>query len=82
MKYYDQEARTSLLMLGDQVLVRKKGVQGKHKICDIWENSPNIVKKQPIPDITNNKPCLLHWNMIYHLMGFQDQKMKTRPQKG
>ena len=77
-KYYDQEARTSLLLPGDRVLVQKKGVQGKHKIGDIWEKSPYLVKKQPMPDIpvylvqrenSNRKPRLLHRNMLLPFNG-------------
>ena len=65
-KYYDQEAKTSLLMPGDKGLVQKMVFKG-----DTWENSPLIFKKQPMPDIpvyivqrenSNKKPRLLHWN--------------------
>ena len=82
-KYYDQEARTSLLMPSDRVLVQKKGVQGKLKIGDIWENSPYIVKKQPMPDIpvylvrkenSNKKPRLLHRNMLLPSNGLPRSK--------
>ena len=66
------------LMPGDRVLVQKKGVQGKHKIGDIWEHSPYVVKKQPMPDIpvylvqrgnSNKKPCLVHQNMLLPFNG-------------
>ena len=77
-KYYDQEARTSLLLPGDRVLVQKKGVQGKHKIGDIREKNPYLVMKQPMPDIpvylvqrenSNRKPRLLHRNMLLPFNG-------------
>ena len=72
-EHYDQEARTSLLMTGDRVLAQKKGVKGKQKLGKIWEHSPYIVKKQPMPDIpvylvpqenSNKKLRLLHRNML------------------
>ena len=58
--------------------MQKKGVQGRKKICDIRENIPYIVKKQPIPDIpvyvvqeenSNRKPRLLHRNMLLPFNG-------------
>ena len=79
-KNYDQEASTSLLMPGDRVLVQKKGVQGNEQIGDIWENSPYLVKKQPMPNIlvyvvqkenSNRKPRFLHRNMLLPFNGLQ-----------
>jgi hypothetical protein len=34
---YDLHVRDNLLLPGDRVLVRKVGIQGKHKIADRWE---------------------------------------------
>ena len=49
--YYDETARSSVLMPGDLVLVQKVGVKGKHKIGDKWEHDPYIVISQPNDDI-------------------------------
>ena len=38
-------------MPGDRVLVQKKGVQGKQKIGDIWENNPYIYSEKQLKDI-------------------------------
>ena len=32
-------------------LVRKVGIQGKHKFADLWEAEPYIIRSQPIPDV-------------------------------
>ena len=81
-----------MLMPGDRVLVQKKGAQGKHKIGDIWEDSPYIVQKQPMPDIlvylvqrenSNRKPRLLHWNMLLQLNGLpraEDEELDHKRQ--
>ena len=37
--------------MGDRVLIRTVGLQGKHKIADRWDEEPYKVLKQPIPDI-------------------------------
>ena len=50
-KYYDEEVKTSVLLPGDRVLVRKDGIKGKQKLADIWDSWPYIVKSQPMPDI-------------------------------
>ena len=75
-----------------RVLVQKKGVQGKHKIGDIWEHSPYVVKKQPMPDIlvylvqrenSNKKPRLLHRNMLLLFNGLprpQDEDLDHQRQ--
>ena len=49
--HYDETARSSVLMLGDLVLVQKVGVKGKQKIGDKWEHDPYIVISQPNDDI-------------------------------
>ena len=42
--YYDHGVRYSVLEPGDRVLVKKVGIKGKHKLADIWEASPYLVK--------------------------------------
>ena len=37
--------------MGDRVLIRTVGLQGKHKIADRWDGQPYKVLKQLIPDI-------------------------------
>ncbi len=45
---YDVHVRDNLLLPGDRVLVRKVGIQGKHKLADRWEQSMyKIVNKRP-----------------------------------
>ena len=36
-RYYDAAVRENKLEVGDRVLVRAVGFQGKHKIADRWE---------------------------------------------
>ena len=77
-KYYDQNVKHSVLEPGDRVLVKKVGIQGKHKLADIWESSTYKVISQPMPDIpvfevkqenANFKPRLLHRNMLLPFNG-------------
>ena len=42
-KYYDQNVKHSIIVPGDRVLVKKVGIQGKHKLADIWETNSYIV---------------------------------------
>ena len=32
-------------------MVRKVGIQGKHKFADLWDEEPYIIGSQPIPDM-------------------------------
>ena len=50
-RYYDAAVRENKLEVGDRVLVRAVGFQGKHKIADRWDEEPYKVVRQPIPDI-------------------------------
>ena len=70
---YDLKVRHSKIEIGDRVLVKAVGFEGKHKIANRWEESPYIVTAQPNTDIPvyevrqeNNqgKPRVLHRNMI------------------
>ena len=45
--HYDRRQRGSVLEPGDVVLIRKLGVQGRHKLQDFWEEEPWIVKCCP-----------------------------------
>ena len=47
---YDLKARSSVLQLGDHVLVRHIGLRGKHKLPGRWEHKPYIVREQPNHD--------------------------------
>lgn len=49
--HYDKRVRSSVLNIGDRVLVRRKAFQGKHKLANRWENEPYVVIEQPNPDI-------------------------------
>ena len=56
----------------------KVGIQGKHKLADLWEADPYIIRSQPIPDVPvfrvekENSPGkfkLLHRNMLLPFHG-------------
>ena len=32
--------------------MRKVGIQGKHKLADLWKAATYIIRSQPIPDIS------------------------------
>ena len=95
-KYYDQKVKHIVLLPGDRVLVKKVGIQGKHKLADLWESKTYIVSSQPMPDIpvyevkeenVNSKPKLLHRNMLLpfnYLPVIEESKQepeKGKPQK-
>ena len=44
---YDRKVRGATLEPGDQVLVRKVGLQGKNKLADRWEEGVCVVTSQP-----------------------------------
>ena len=50
-RYYDLNARSSVLHPGDRVLVRNVGLRGKQKLADRWESQPYVVCRQPNEDI-------------------------------
>ena len=64
--YYDETARSSVLMSGDLVLVQKVGVKGKHKIGDKWEHDPYIVISQPNDDIPVYQSPLILTALFQH----------------
>ena len=77
-QYYDEKVRYAVLEPGDRVLVRKVGIQGKHKLADLWEADPYIIRSQPIPDVpvfrvekenSAGKFKLLHRNMLLPFQG-------------
>ena len=49
-KYYDEKVLYAFLE-GDRVLVRMIGIQGEHKLADLWKADAYIIWSQPIPDI-------------------------------
>ena len=65
------------------VLVWKKAYKGKHKIKDMWENSPYKVIHQVRPGMPvykvcaeggSAKICILHRNMVFPLiLGFEGE---------
>ena len=77
-QYYDEKVRYAVLEPGERVLVRKVGIQGKHKLADLWEAEPCIIRSQPIPDMpvfrvekenSAGKYKLLHRNMLLPFHG-------------
>ena len=45
-KRFDKIARSSKLLPGDLVLVKRKGFASKHKIADRWETEPYEIVSQ------------------------------------
>ena len=71
--YYDEKVRYAVLEPGDRVLVRKVGIQGKHKLAELCEADTYIIRSQPIPDVpvfrdekenSAGKFKLMHRNML------------------
>ena len=48
---YNQRVKDSRLDVGDTVLVRNVGLQGKHKLADRWDSNPYVVLEMPNTDI-------------------------------
>ena len=48
---YNRKTRGSSLQIGDRVLVRNVGIRGKHKLADLWENTPYVVSDAPTQDM-------------------------------
>ena len=46
-KAFDRRARALPLLIGERVLVRKRGLKGRNKTTDRWESVPYIVSRQP-----------------------------------
>ena len=69
---YDQKVRYSKLEVGDRVLVRKVGIQGKHKLADKWNSEVFIVHSIPnaevpvykVKSISGKGIRTLHRNML------------------
>ena len=73
---YDRKQRGSSLSVGDRVLVRNVSIRGKHKLSDLWEESPYIIIKKPNEDIpvykvkpegSTNPIRTLHRNLLLPL---------------
>ena len=70
--YYDRKAHATTLEVGDRVLVRNKGLKGKNKLADRWEQEVHIVVKvnEGLPVYTIKKENgqgrerVLHRNML------------------
>ena len=48
---YDLKVRSSVLRIGDRVLVKNAGIRGRCKLADQWEKNPYIVIDQQNDDI-------------------------------
>ena len=46
-KWYAKKVRGATLQLGDQVLLRQIGLQGKNKLADRWQEEVYVVTSQP-----------------------------------
>jgi len=50
-KRYDLKSRATTLQVGDRVLLRNVGLQGKHKIADRWDETVYLVHSQPNSEV-------------------------------
>ena len=75
---YDLRARSSVLRIGDRVLVKNAGIRGRCKLADRWEKNPYIVIDQPNDDIpvyrvkregARSKTRVLHRNFLLPFIG-------------
>ncbi|KAL5004195.1 hypothetical protein ScPMuIL_017651 [Solemya velum] len=48
---YDKRLRGYPIEIGDQVLIRRTGIKGRHKLADRWLDQPHIVVAKPNPEI-------------------------------
>ena len=73
---FDKTARSSKLLPGDLVLVKRKGFASKHKIADRWETKPYEIVSQRLDGlpvytvVRNDRERTLHHNMLF-LLGIQ-----------
>lgn len=49
--HYDSKIREATVHVGDRVLIRNVGLQGKNKLADKWARDTYIVINQPNSDI-------------------------------
>ena len=84
---FDRTARSSQLLPGDLVLVKKKGFTSKHKIADKWETEPYEIVSQrsdghPVYTVVrNDRERTLHHNMLFPL-GLQSDTKSILPDTG
>ena len=70
---FDRTAKSSKLLPGDLVLVKKKGFTSKHKIADKLETEPYEIVSQrsdglPVYTVVrNDRKRTLHHNMLFPL---------------
>ena len=85
-RYYDAAVRENKLEVGDRVLIRTVGLQGKHKIADRWDEQPYKVLKQPIPDIPvfdvqkedgTGRVKTLHRNKLLHITSLPIEELSS-----
>ena len=72
-EWYNKKVRGATLIPGDQVLLRRLGLQGKNKLADRWEEEVFVVTSQPntsIPVFTirqldgNGRSRTVHRNLL------------------
>ena len=89
---YDRRIRETALEVGDRVLVRKVGLQGKQKLADRWEEEPYIVLSQPDPSSpvfkvreegnASSKIRTLHRNMLLPFNAIPVEQKEPDPDSG
>lgn len=89
---YDSKVRDSVIEVGDRVLVRKVGLQGKQKLADKWDQQPYLVIHKPNSDIPVYKvkpefgkgpSRTLHRNMLlpFNVMPSEETDFTIQPQQ-
>ena len=87
---YDAKVREAVPAVGDRVLVKSVGHQGKHKLADVWENCPYTVRRQPNPDIPvyhvqqedgHGNVRTLHCNMLLSIGSLPIREPEERHQQ-
>ena len=72
-QWFDRTAKSSKLLPGDLVLVKKKGFTSKHKIANKWETEPFEIVSQrsdglPVYTVVrNDRERTLHHNILFLL---------------
>ena len=70
---FNRTAKSSKVLPGDLILIKKKGFTSKHKIADKWETEPYEIVSQrsdglPVYTVVqNDRERTLHCNMLFPL---------------
>jgi hypothetical protein len=88
-RFIRNDRPTSILEVGDRVLVRNVGLVGRHKLADRWRNDVYIVVKQSNPNIPvyevkpesgTGKSKVLHRSMLLFIGSVSIPRVEAKPQ--